>query len=231
MNGNVHNYLLEAIRSYRMPDEAAELLAQHAPMLIAGATASGKGSVASYLNLSSDFAHVITHTTRPPRSDEENGKDYWFVSEEEMLKLLKESAMIEAKSIHNNAIYGTNIEAYQAVVSSGRKPLLIIDVQGAEDITKQVSALQAVFLLPPSYEVWMERLDKRGLMSHVERARRLLSAREEIEYALRSRHFNLFVNRDVNTTARAILDNVGNPSEQHHNRELAQQLIDHIRHY
>jgi len=231
MAGIISPQLSEAVRAYTIPPAAAALLAQHEPVLIAGATASGKGSIADYLHQNSEFSHVITHTTRAPRTGEENGKDYWFVTEEQMLALLNANQMIEAKVIHNHAVYGASIESYQAVASSGRRPLLIIDVQGAEDIAKHVPDLHAVFLLPPNYEVWMERLDKRGAMSHVERSRRLQSARMEIEKATASRYFNLVVNRDINTTAQAIIANINNPQEQHRNRELAQQLSDHIRHY
>jgi len=231
MANNIKLQLAEAVRLYRVPPEAASLLAQHKPLLIAGATAAGKGAVADFINQNSEYGHVITHTTRPSRADEENGKDYWFVSDEEMLELLRTNRMVEVKIIHNHATYGVSIKSYRATVDSGRKPLLIIDVQGAEDIAKHVPDLQAVFLLPPSFEVWMERLDKRGHMSHVERSRRLQSARQEIEHALKSRYFNLYVNRDVNSAAQDILRGAVILSEQHHNRELAQQLLDHIRAY
>ena len=223
--------LLDQLKSYHMPPEAVKLLSDSKPLMIAGVTSAGKNSVAAYLAQSSNYKHVVSHTTRPPRSTEENGKNYWFVSNGEMMRLLESGQMIEANAVHGETIYGTSISAYRSVVNSGHKPLLVIDVQGVDQITLYVPDLSAVFLLPPSFEIWMERLDKRGMMSHVERERRLKSARIEIEHVLRSQHFVLYVNREVNTVAQAIQKGVIIHAEQHHNRELALRLIDHIKAY
>jgi guanylate kinase len=231
MADSVKQQLLDKVKSYHAPASAVELLSQHKPLIIAGVTASGKATVTEYIQKISDWRHVVTHTTRPPREGEENGKDYWFVSEDEMLRLIEGNKFIEVKNIHNQQISGTSISAYKKVVEAGQKPLLITDVQGIEDITKSVPGLKAAFLLPPSFEAWMQRLDRRGRMSHVERLRRLKSASQEIIHAMNSLHFNLYINADVNLVAKAILDEVSLPAEQHHNRELAERLIEHAKAY
>jgi guanylate kinase len=227
----VHTQLIEAVRTYHIPPEATALLTAHKPLVIVGATGSGKDAITDYVESSSQFREVVTHTTRPPRHDDQNGINYWFVNKAQMLRLLNGHQMIEAKLIHGDTVYGISIGAYKKVIADGYNPILVIDVHGVEDISKHVPGLQAAFILPPSFEVWMERLDKRGHMSHVEKARRLQSAKAEIEHVLRSRHFNLYVNRDVHIAAQEILRGAVIPSEQHHNRELAQQLLDHIRAY
>ncbi len=214
-----------------MPPKAVELLNDHHPIIIAGVTASGKGAVTEYLSESKGLKQVVTHTTRDPRPGEQNGVDYWFVNNQQMAQLLDAEEMIEVKLVHGHHIYGSSIKAYQDAVRQSGKALLIVDVQGVEEITKNVAGIKAAFLLPPTFDDWMHRLDKRGKMSHTERARRLKSSEEEMRHVLRSNHFNLFVNREVNSVSQAIINNVVVPAEQHHNRELAERLIESIQAY
>lgn len=231
MPQNTHQQLVERIRGYHMPASAVELLGKYKPLIIAGATASGKNSIAHYIQENSDWREVVTHTTRAPRGGEENGKSYWFVDQAKMLGLLSDQAMIETKIVHGDTIYGTSLSSYQSVLKSGHKPMLVIDVQGADEITKNVPDIQVVFILPPSFEAWMERLDKRGVMSHAEKERRLHSARLEMEQALSSQYFRLIVNDDVPEAAQKILSDITNSATQHQNRELVHRLIEHIKHF
>lgn len=231
MTDSVHSQLVQKIKSYQMPPAAVELLTEHKPLIIAGVSAAGKSAVAEHIQSGSDFAHVITHTTRPPRAGEANGQNYWFVTEEQLLKLLDDNAMVEANAVHGETIYGSSIAAYEAVVAKNWRPLMVIDIQGVEIITRNVPGLNAAFLLPPTFEIWLERLDKRGQMSHVERARRLQSAASEMEHVLNNSHFNLFINRDVPTVADQITRGVVIPAEQHHNRDLVHRLIESIHAY
>ncbi|MEX0881321.1 MAG: hypothetical protein WEC17_01445 [Candidatus Saccharimonadales bacterium] len=231
MNGeqSIHSRLLEKIRSYTMPLVAQEILATHPPLVIAGITASGKNAATKYIVDTTDYRQVVTHTTRQPRPDEIHGKHYYFVKEEEMLKLLDSQSMIEAKLIHDIRISGISVRAYQDVVNAGHKPLLVIDVQGTEEISKFLPKLRPVFLLPPNFDTWVRMQEKRGRMSHSERLRRMHSAREELEQVLDNEHFFLVVNRDVPQTAREILGDVHDQASQRKAREAAQLLIDRLR--
>ncbi len=230
-NQYMDSQLLQKVRHYQIPQAAIDLLKQHPPLMIAGASASGKDAVVEYIEQTSDYRNMVTHTTRPPRQGEINGQHYWFVSEAEMLKLVEDQAFIEIQTIHGETIYGTSLEAYKNVLDSGHKPLLVIDVQGIEEITRHLPASQPVFILPPSFEVWMERLEKRGHMSYVERSKRLRSAKAELEAALRSRLFMLVINHEIPLAARQILGGTSDPSTQAHNRELGQSLLDQIAHH
>ena len=227
---DIHPQLLEKIHTYKMPKAAVELLTKHRPVLVAGVTAAGKETTVQAIHQSGHGAKVVTHTTRHPRSGDRNGQDYWFVSDARMLELVEEQAFIEIKPVHAWA-YGSSLAAYQTVVDEGQHPIMVIDVQGIEEIMQQVFNLKASFILPPSFEIWMERLARRGEMSYVERQKRLQSARMELERALNDEHFTLVVNHDVSQAAKEIMDGRTDASTQHRNRELAQQLIEHIRAY
>ncbi len=221
----VNQELLAKLRDYRMPAAAQDLLKAHPPLIIAGITAAGKDSAVQYIVKISDYRPVITHTTRPARTGETNGRDYYFVSEEDMLNLLNSQAVIEAQVVHGEAVYGSSIRAYQDVISGNYRPLLNMDIQGVEAITKYLPQLKAVFLLPPSYEVWMRWLEERSHMSHVERLGRLQSARSELAKALDSKIFYFVVNQEIAGTANQILHGMHDLSTQSHNRDLARQLL------
>lgn len=231
MQPTAHHQLLDAVRSYKMPSVADQLLSTNKPLILCGVTAAGKDTILKHIEQNSQWRHVVTHTTRKPRDGEANGENYWFVSEDEMLRLVLDQEMIETKAVHGKTVYGTSIKAYKSVLDQAHKPLLRIDIQGVLELANQIPDLQAAFILPPNFEVWMERLEKRGRMSHVEKVQRLRSAQTELKEALRSRHFIFVVNREFAVTSVEILKGVSDGLTQHRNRELAQQLIDHVAHF
>lgn len=228
MEHPAHYDLIDAARRYKMPAVAAELLNQHPPLMIASITAGGKTSISELLAKRSNYRHVITHTTRPIRPGETNGVNYWFVDDAEMLRLIEASELIETQPVHGETVYGTTIKAYKAVLDSGNDPFLIVDVQGVQEIVTGAPDLRAFFILPPSYEEWMKRLETRGAMSHTEKTRRLQSAKEEIQTALDDPHFILIVNNDLEQTASEI---ISGPTliNQPKNRQIAQFLLDNIK--
>ena len=198
---DLHYQLLDAAREYEMPAPAIELLSQNQPLIISAITAGGKTTLAQRIIEKSDYRQVVTHTTRAKRADETNGVDYWFVSEGEMLDLIKSGAFIEVQPIHTDTVYGTSIGSYKTLVETGKQPLLVIDIQGVQEIITGVPDIKPFFILPPNYEAWLERLQKRGAMSHIERSRRLDSAVKEIKTVLDDPHFVLVVNDDIERTA------------------------------
>lgn len=221
--------LLEKIREYHMPQEAQELLKAHPPLLIAGMSSVGKNTVAKYIVEHSDYRRVITHTTRQPREGEVNGRDYWFINESEIAQMVDQQSLIEVQLVHEEDVYGTSIESYEVILEAGFHPLLIADVYGALKFTNFLPQLRPFFIIPPSFEVWMERWNRRGAMTYAEKARRLRSASTELEKAIRGERFILIINYEIPSTVSQILSGVIDPSTQRRNREAAQQLLDHLK--
>lgn len=224
-----HSQLLEKIRDYAAPVEAKELVKQHPPLIIAGMSSVGKNTIAKSIVQQSDYRRVVTHTTRQPRSGEIDGKDYWFVDESEIDRIIGQQAFIEVQLVHEEYIYGTSIEAYKAVLDAGFRPLLLVDVHGQIKFTQLAPGARPFFILPPSFETWMERWDNRGRMSYTEKARRLRSAFTELEKAIHDERFILVVNQEVPKAAKEILDGVTDALTQHRRQELARRFIDHAR--
>jgi guanylate kinase len=133
-----------------------------------------------------DLRFSVSHTTRPPRANEVDGRDYHFVDRAQFLDLVSGGAFLEWAEVHGN-LYGTSTaEIDRARASRGCSGMIFdIDYQGARQIKSKVSDVVAVFVLPPSMHELERRL--RGRASETEEAvqRRFAMAQLEIEhYAL-----------------------------------------------
>jgi guanylate kinase len=200
--------LEDAINTYKMPIEAQQLLLQHPSLNIAGPTGAGKGTMAQHLTQTGQYVPVVSDTTRAPRvfgnGYEVNGVHYWFVDTDTALKKLHDNAYIEAKLVHGDTIYGTSIASYQRVVESGRTPILEIDIQGMEDLMEAAPGFEAILLLPPSFEIWEQRIDGRGDMDEANKVKRFQTALSEYEKPLHNDNFFPVINTEVLDTAEVI---------------------------
>jgi guanylate kinase len=200
--------LEDAINTYKMPIEAQQLLLQHPSLNIAGPTGAGKGTMAQHLTQTGQYVPVVSDTTRAPRvfgnGYEVNGVHYWFVDTDTALKKLHDNAYIEAKLVHGDTIYGTSIASYQRVVESGRTPILEIDIQGMEDLMEAAPGFEAILLLPPSFEIWEQRIDGRGDMDEANKVKRFQTALSEYEKPLHNENFFPVINTEVLDTAEVI---------------------------
>ena len=146
-----------------------------------------------------------------------------------MLRLVQAEAFVEIKAIHGETVYGTSIESYKNIITKGQRPLLIIDVQGVEEISRGLPELKPYFLLPPSYEAWMNRLHSRGVITEEDKANRIISAKREIATVLKTPAYILVVNDQIEATANKILSGQIDKAEQTKNRQLVKKLLDELK--
>ncbi|GMI79650.1 GUANYLATE KINAS 2, guanylate kinase [Hibiscus trionum] len=152
------------------------------PVVISGPSGVGKGTLINMLvkEFPYMFGFSVSHTTRAPRSMEKNGVHYHFTERSIMEKDIKDGKFLEFASVHGN-LYGTSIEAVEAVADSGKRCILDIDVQGAKSV--RASSLDALFIFisPPSMRELEERLRLRGTETEEQVQKRLRNAEAEIE--------------------------------------------------
>ena len=109
----------------------------------------------------SNFSISISHTTRKPRPNEINGKDYHFISREEFENLVKKNHFFEYANIFNNH-YGTLKKPVLELISQGQDVLFDIDWQGTKQLKKIKNlSIVTIFVLPPNLKILKERLLKR----------------------------------------------------------------------
>lgn len=150
------------------------------PVVLAAPTGAGKTTIARRLvEGAGPFVFSVSATTRAPRPGERDGEDYLFVDEERFRGMVEQGELAEWARVHGR-LYGTPIRNLDDAAAGGRYPLLDIDVQGARQIRDRVPNALLVFVLPPSVDVWLDRLHGRGTEGVEERYRRLRSAAKEL---------------------------------------------------
>jgi guanylate kinase len=147
----------------------------------------------------------VSATTRQPRAGEEDGREYFFVSDAEFDRLVETDGLLEWATFAGHR-YGTPRAPVEERRAEGTPVLLEIEVQGARQVRQRVPGALLVFLEPPSWEILAARLTGRGTEAPEAVARRLAAAREELAAA--GEFDAVLVNADVEECAGALLDSV-----------------------
>jgi guanylate kinase len=158
--------------------------------VVAAPSGAGKSSlVKSLLELDSHLTVSVSHTTRKPRGQEQDGREYHFIDESDFRGLTASGEFLEWAEVHGN-LYGTSRTEVRTRVASGQDVVLEIDWQGAIQIKKLFPNAVLIFILPPSYEELAQRLNRRGEDHPEVIAQRLVNARHEVAQA---RHFDFVI--------------------------------------
>ncbi len=166
--------------------------------VVAAPSGAGKSSlVKALLEMDSCLGVSVSHTTRPPRGQEQEGREYHFVSEPEFRAMVSAGEFIEWAEVHGN-LYGTSHAAIDSRISQGHDVVLEIDWQGALQIKQLFPDTVLVFILPPSWEELAQRLNRRGEDRPEVIAQRLVNARHEVAQA---RHFDFVIINGLFETA------------------------------
>lgn len=159
-------------------------------LVLSGPSGSGKTTVVKRLLEVSPvkLEKCVSATTRPPRSGEVDGEDYYFLSPEEFERRRDAAEFVECAEVHRSGYwYGTLKSEVDRAHRAGAWAFLEIDVEGALSVIRQYPQAVTLFLTTPSEEVYEQRLRSRGTESEEVIVRRLKTAREELKYADRYR--------------------------------------------
>ena len=135
----------------------------------------------------------ISHTTRPPRGREKNGRDYHFVTPEDFFRMEREGCFLETAYVHDN-YYGTHTDEVAPYLTAGTDVILDIDVQGAAIIRNKIDTI-GIFILPPGMDELMRRLKQRDTEGQQIISKRIQNARREVRDA--SSYDYLVINDDL----------------------------------
>ena len=133
-------------------------------IILSSPSGAGKTTLVSLLSKLDNFEISISHTTRKPRPQEQQDKDYYFVSEEEFKRLINNQEFLEYAKVFNN-LYGTTRTPVINKLNEGKNVLFDIDWQGADQIKNKKLDYKLItfFILPPSKEILFNRLSNRDM--------------------------------------------------------------------
>ncbi|KAF2117862.1 P-loop containing nucleoside triphosphate hydrolase protein [Lophiotrema nucula] len=185
-----------------MPPFDTHAIEKNRPIVISGPSGSGKSTILKRLfdEYPDRFGFSVSHTTRSPRSGEENGKDYNFVTKDDFLGLVEKNGFVEYAQFGGN-YYGTSIKAIEDIAEKGRTCILDIEMEGVKQVANHADFPRPrfLFLSPPSLEILEQRLRGRGTDKEEAIQKRLAQAKKEIEFAESgdAPHEKIVVNDDL----------------------------------
>jgi guanylate kinase len=185
-------------RSAQPPDSGTGFL-----LVVTGPSGAGKGTlVDQLLGQRPECVFSVSATTRPRRSTEVEGRDYYFLSQDEFLQREAQGYFLETAEVHGH-LYGTPVEAVDAHVREGRVVVLDVDVQGGASVRRVRPQAVTVFIYPPSLDALRARLEARGTDSPEVIEERLNNAPGEL--AQMSHYRYVIMNDDLKRTVAALL--------------------------
>lgn len=228
----------EKINNYQAPGEVEALLASTKVALLVGIAGAGKDTIKKHLLKQDNFRDIVSHTTRAPRINndvaEVDGVDYHFVDQPAIELMVDDQAFIEVKYVHGTT-YGTSIAELEQANREHKIAITDLDVQGVDEYKKLSGETVAIFILPPDYNTWRARLEKR-YSSHAEFEaewpKRRASAIRELTHALQVPYYHFIINDDLDDAVRIASEIAQKPDVFHRKddeaRLAARDLLDSI---
>jgi guanylate kinase len=131
-----------------------------------------------------DLEFSISATTRLPRGDEQDGKDYYFIAKEDFLHRVAKKQFVEFEEVYSGTFYGTLRDEIERIWKKGKTVIFDIDVEGGLHLKRKYDGQAlAIFVQPPSLQVLIERLTGRGTDSSEKLKERFAKAEKELNYA------------------------------------------------
>lgn len=229
----------QLIANYQPPAGAIETIRHAKIALLVGISGAGKDTIKKALLARKGFADIISHTTRAPRVNvgvlEVDGEDYHFITEDTARGMLERGDFVEAKFVHGT-IYGTSIAEVKKASDAG-VAITDLDVQGVAEYKAVSHQVVAIFVVPPTFDVWLDRLKKRYASSEefeAEWPKRRDSAIKELTNALVVPYYHFIINDSLDSAVDAAMKIIAHSTDEFHSKDdearlSARQLLASIR--
>ena len=152
-------------------------------VILSSPSGAGKTTLVKLLSQKKNFNISISHTTREPRSNEIEGKDYFFINNKDFENLIKNNQFLEHAKVFDN-LYGTSKKPVIDLLSSGKNVIFDIDWQGTKQIKSQNIKYKIItfFVLPPSKQVLFDRLSNRDMEDKLIASERMKEFYKDVQH-------------------------------------------------
>jgi guanylate kinase len=202
--------LNQKIANYAPSDETVQLIHNTKVLFLVGPAGAGKDTIKERLLADPRYRNVVSHTTRAPRLNhgelEVDGRDYHFVDTSEAKRMIDAQEFVEIKQVHGGNLYGTSAAELKIAHDNQQIALNDIEVQGVAEFKAIDQSVMPVFLLPPSFDDWQERLQLRygEMVEENDYIKRMRTAIDELQVFLEAGYYIGVVNDSIDATVEHI---------------------------
>lgn len=219
---------------YTPSAQSIATLTQTNMVLFVGPSAAGRNTIINELLEKGGYHYIVSDTTRAPRVNdgvpEENGVQYWFRTEQEVLTDLQNGAFIEAAIIHQTQVSGVSVREIAEAHDKGEVAVTDIEIRGVQTMKELKPDVMCLFVVPPSFDAWQERIRGRGTMDPQVYRNRMESAVKEFQAALDNPYYWIIINDDlqkaVDYSAALITNHQPDEAQQERGRAVVQEMLD-----
>lgn len=219
-----------------MSEHARKVLDDSRLVILSGIAGGGRNTIINYLVEHFDYTFLVSDTTRPPKLRdgvmEQHGVNYFFRKEAEMLADIQNGEFVEAEVIHNQQVSGTSIRELEKANQSGKIVLHEIEFGGVHNLAEAKPDADIIGVLPPNYNEWIRRFNKREVIHEQEFRNRLVTARKVLISMIEQPYFKFVINDSVERAAesiRLIAESGVYSEETHaHGQNVARELLQRV---
>jgi len=172
--------MLSRVKELETPGTVRHATSRGTLFVVSSPSGGGKGTIIRHvLAVVGNLSYSVSYTTRVPRQGEVDGREYFFVNQETFEDMVAAGEFLEWACVHGN-LYGTAKNQVIEETNAGADIILEVDVQGAASVRQLLMDSVSIFILPPSYEVLRQRLQRRGTDTPEELELRLRNAPAEL---------------------------------------------------
>ena len=198
-------------------------------VILSSPSGAGKTTLVKLLSEKKNFNISVSHTTRKPRSNETNGKDYFFVNNADFENLIKSNQFLEYAKVFNN-LYGTSKKPVIDLLSLGKNVIFDIDWQGTRKIKSQNIKYKIItfFVLPPSKQVLFERLSNRDMKDKLIASERMKDFYKDVRHWVDYDY--VVINDDLNKCYKEISQLIDLSLNNNHQEIIynKKKILDHV---
>lgn len=188
----------KVLADYHPSDHARQAIRDITFAVMTGPTAAGRNTIIRELLGTGKYYYIVSDTTRPKRINdgqlEQDGREYWFRTEADILKDLKVGEFLEAEIIHDQQVSGISIRELVRAHEQHKIAITDVDIEGVTNALNAKSDAIALLVFPPDFETWQQRLANRGHMDPQEFRRRLETAARIFALAGQDERYRIVLN-------------------------------------